>query len=338
MGLRRKTLASALSLALRLSNSSQAASACGARPAHSDTCALRSSHTTSCGCRMSAASATTSAAPRSAAAPKVSQASCRRSMGRALASATAPSLSSTTWRRCTAASRGWAAASASSASHQCNSSPGGRGVVSRTAACHAASGWPPASKARTPWRSKVSRASRCAVFRRAAKYRSADVRNCPSASARPAPRDRSAMPAFGIVSRRCSNWPGMARACTTAASACVLAPSTACSAWADWMAANTCAGVVTLATRCCSRLTSSPAAWVASPARPRAWASRSVACHQLRSHASQPACACALLRASGCASSSTWRAAARSPPDSSFSASSRRRLMSSGSVRMMLRR
>ena len=169
MGLRRNTLASADSLAPCLSNSSQAARARGAKPDHSAAWALRCSHSAFCGWTASAASATFRAAGKSPAAAKVSHASCKRAGDNVLASAAALALTATTWRRANAASRGSAAASASSASHHQAGSAGSSGCDSRTAACHAARGWPLASRLCTPcWRS-LKRSSGTTALRRAAK-------------------------------------------------------------------------------------------------------------------------------------------------------------------------
>ena len=204
MGLKRNTLSRARWLAPRFISSSQAASACGALPAHSDICAFRSSHSTLCGSAMSAASLTSKAAFKSPAAAKVSQASCNCSELRVLAISAGSAEMAITLRRATPASRGSPAPKASCAKYHQVLSPGCKGCDSFCAACQALRGSPAASRACTPFFKSSVRASAAAVLRRAAKNNSLASGKRPAPSAMVAPRAKSCAVADGRLSN-CAN-------------------------------------------------------------------------------------------------------------------------------------
>ena len=237
MGLKRNTLSSARALAPRFISSSHAARACGALPAHSDICALRSSHSALCGSASSAASVISKAAFKSPAAAKVSQASCRCSALRVLASSLGSAVMAITLRKATPASRGSPAPSANWARYHQVLSPGGRGCASLKAACQALRESPVASRACTPFLSSCKRASTAVVLRRAAKNKSLAIGKRPAARASVAPRASSCAVADGRPSSRASNASCMAWICSVSVG--WLPPNIAASVLAALMDVNT---------------------------------------------------------------------------------------------------
>ena len=336
MGLSRKTLFKARWLAPRFISSNQAASACGALPAHSDICALRSSHSALCGSAISAASLTNKAAFNSPAAAKVSQASCRCSAVRVLASRLTSAVRAITLCSAAPASRGSPAPKASCAMYHQAPSPGGSGAVSRSAACQALRESPVANKACTPLFNNCKRASTAVVLRRAAKNKSLAKGRRPAASASVAPRANSGPVADRSPSKLASSASCMAWICCVRAG--WLLPNIAASALAVLIDAKTCVALLALSALRFKRASNSVAAWRMSASLPASMAWPSCACHKTKSQRFQSAKPTVVVRASGNASASACRAWLNSPPPSSFSTSSKRRLKSLGSVRMMLRK
>ena len=336
MGLRRNTLSSARALAPRFMSASQAASACGVLPAHSDICALRSSHSTLCGSAMSAASLTSSAAFKSPAAAKVSQASCSCSALKVLASSTGSAVMAITLRNAVPASCGSPAPKASCARYHQVGSPGGRGCDSFRAACHALRESPVASKACTPFFRSCKRGSAAVVLRRAAKNKSLASNMRPALSASVAPRASSCALAAGKLNSRANSASCMVCICWVSVG--WLAPNIDASTLAVLMDANSCVPLLMLCDASFKRVSSSVAAWWMSASFPPSMAWPSCTCHNARSQRFQLFKPSLVPRARGSASFNAWRASFSSPPPSSFSTSSRRKLKSLGSVRMMLRK
>ena len=287
MGLNRNTLSSARALAPRFINSSHAARACGALPAHSDICALRSSHSALCGSASSAASVISKAAFKSPAAAKVSQANCSCPASRVLASNLGSAVMAITLRRATPASRASPAPSANWARYHQALSPGGRGSDSFKAACQALRESPVANNAWTPFSSSCRRVSGAAVLRRAAKNKSLACGRCPALKASDAPRASSCAVAAGRLSSRASSASCMVWICRRIVG--WLIPSMAASASAAAMDVKTCAAVLALSALRFKRASNSEAARRMSASLLPSMAWPSCVCHQATSHLFQSA-------------------------------------------------